>query len=255
MIIYKTPKEIEIMREGGKRLAFILKEVAKKVVPGVSTKDLNDFAYALMKEGGDTPSFLNYTPYGAKRPYPAALCVSVNEEIVHGIPNENPKILKDGDIVTIDAGLTHKGFITDHAITLPVGEIPKELKKLLSATQEALMNGIRHARVGGHVGDIGAAVQEVAEKYGFAVVEDLCGHGVGKKVHEDPYVPNTGKKGTGEKLEVGMVIAVEPMFSLGTSKPKVLRDGYTYVTRDGSLSAHFEHTIAFTEKGTEILTK
>lgn len=255
MITIKTKEEIEILREGGKRHAYILNEIAKSVFPGVSTLTLNNLADKLIKEGGDTPAFLNYKPYGAKRPYPASLCVSINDEIVHGIPNENPKILKEGDIVSLDLGLTHKGLITDMAITVPVGEVRKEIKELLEVTKKALFKGIKMARGNARTGDIGFAIQSFVDPYGFGLVRELSGHGVGYKVHEDPYVPNFGVKGKGEKLVPGMVIAIEPMVNLGTEKIVLDSDGYTYKTRDGKASAHFEHTVLIREGDAEILTQ
>jgi methionyl aminopeptidase len=198
---------------------------------------------------------LNYTPLGSKKPFPACVCVSVNDEIVHGIPNENPKIFKNGDIVTFDAGLIHKGLYVDHAITYPIGEISREAKKLLAVTREALMAGIKEVRIGNRIGDISSKIERHADKAGFAVVEGLAGHGVGYSIHEDPFVPNEGRKGKGELIEEGLVIAIEPMFSLGSSKIKLGKDGYTFLTADGSLSAQFEHTVAVTKDGPIILTK
>lgn len=255
MIRLKTKEDIDKLKIGGKKLANILQKVAKKVEPGVSTDFLNDLTNKLMIEEGGTPAFLNYTSAGSVRPYPASLCISINEEIVHGIPNENPKILRSGDIVTLDAGLTYDGMITDHAITIIVGEVDKQVIKLVNSTFEALMSGIKAAKPGGHVGDIGAAISEVAKRNNLTVIENLTGHGVGFEVHEDPYIPNFGEVGRGEKLLVGMVIAIEPMFGLGSPKIKLENDGYTYSTEDGSFSAQFEHTIAITEKGPVILTK
>lgn len=255
MITLKTKEEIDKLREGGKRLAKVVAETAKLIAPGVSTAELNDFAHKMIIEMGDKPSFLNYRPYGASRPFPAAMCISINEEIVHGIPNENPKILKEGDVVTLDAGLIHDGLFTDHAITYTVGKVDKEVQKLLDVTREALMAGIKMARAGNKVGDISATVAARAQKAGFSVVKGLAGHGVGYAVHEDPYVPNEGRAGEGELLEPGMVLAIEPMFSIGGANIKLLRDGYTYVTADGSLSAQFEHTVVITEGEPEILTK
>lgn len=255
MINIKTKEEIEIMREGGKRHAYILAEVAKKVVPGVSTQILEDYANKLIKEGGDTAAFLNYTPRGAKRPYPASLCVSVNNEIVHGIPNEDPLILAEGDVVSLDLGLVHQGLITDSAITVPVGKVSEENSKLLKHCEEALYLGIKAARGGAHVGDIGFAIESFIRPLGYGLSEGLSGHGVGYKVHEDPYVPNEGKKGRGELLKPGMVIAIEPMVTLGTDKIVLSKDGYTYKTADGSNAAHFEHTIAITDGDPIVLTK
>lgn len=259
MIRYKTEEEIEIMREGGKIHARILKEVAKKVKPGIKTGELNAYAEKLLDEAGCSASFLGYQPYDAKRPYPASLCVSINEEIVHGIPNEGKnglgKILFEGDIVSLDLGLTYKGFITDAAVTVPVGKIGKEAEILISATKEALERGIKAMRPKGHIGDIGDAIMQVAKRHGFGIIEGLSGHGVGYSVHEEPYVPNKAKRGDGPELREGLVIAIEPMFSLGSRDIKRLSDGYTFITRDKSLSAHFEHTVAVTKNGIEILTK
>jgi methionyl aminopeptidase len=255
MITIKNSDDITLLKEGGKRHAFILSQLAKMVDVGVGTFELNAKAMELLEEKGDKASFLNYTPEGARRPYPAALCVSLNNEIVHGIPNENKRILKDGDIVTLDLGLTHKGMITDSAITIGVGKLSPENKKLLEATKEALYAGIKAAKGGKHIGDIGYAVEQVAKRTGFAVAEGLAGHGVGYKVHEDPYVPNTGIKGVGEELEPGMVIAIEPMFCVGKGDIVLDKDGYTYKTKDGKNSAHFEHTILITKGDPIILTK
>ncbi|MFA6340925.1 MAG: type I methionyl aminopeptidase [Candidatus Paceibacterota bacterium] len=255
MVTIKTKEEIEILREGGKRLAFILEELAKAVKPGVGTQELNLLATKLATRDGDKPSILNYKPRGAKRPYPASVCVSLNDEIVHGIPNENPKILKEGDIVSFDMCLTHKGLITDSAITVPVGNASSKASKLISTTRDSLYAGIKAIKANGRIGDIGYAVERVAKANGFSVVEDLCGHGVGYSVHEDPYVPNYGEKGKGEKLKPGMVLAIEPMLTAGDKGVKLDKDGYTYRTKDGSLSAHFEHTVVITNRGAEILTK
>lgn len=251
-VIIKTKEEIEILREGGKRLASILAKVAKKVAPGVTTKELDEYAYKLIKEGGDEPAFLNYKPEGQNKPYPASLCTSVNNEVVHGIPSPN-KILKEGDIISIDLGIKHKGLFTDHAITVPVGKVPKASQKLLEITHEALLVGIEQAVGGNTVGDIGHAIEKfVGKKYG--IVKELSGHGVGKKIHEDPFIPNFGKPGKGEKLVPGMVIAIEPMLNIGRAAIMTLPDGYTIKTVDGSRSAHFEHTVLITEGGAEILT-
>jgi methionyl aminopeptidase len=254
MITIKKPEEIEILKEGGRRHAFILSEVAKIVRPGVSTLDLENLARKLIAEGGDTASFLNYTPKGARRAYPAALCVSINDEIVHGIPNENPKILESGDVVTLDLGLTHKKMITDSAITIGVGTLSKKDEQLMRDCNEALWRGIAEARGGNRVGDISHAIESYARKLGYGLAEGLAGHGVGYKVHEDPFVPNEGRKGTGDTLIPGMVIAIEPMLTLGTDETILLRDGYTFKTRDGSKSAHCEHTVVITEGGPIVVT-
>ncbi|MEK7585963.1 MAG: type I methionyl aminopeptidase [Patescibacteria group bacterium] len=251
-VIIKTKEEIEILREGGKRLASILAKVAEKVAPGISTQELDKYAYDLIVEGGDEPAFLNYKPEGQSRAYPASLCTSVNNEVVHGIPSKS-KILKEGDIISIDLGLKHMGLFTDHAVTVAVGKIDKKSQKLLNNTHEALLVGIEQAKGGNTVGDIGSAIEKfVNKKYG--IVRELSGHGVGKKIHEDPYVPNFGKAGKGQKLIPGMVIAIEPMLNIGKADIITLPDGYTIKTADGSRSAHFEHTVLITEGEAEIMT-
>ncbi len=252
MAKFKTKEEIELLRESGKRLAAVLQAVKAEIKPGVTTAYLDQVAERLIREGGDTPPFKNYTPHGARKPFPAALCVSVNDEIVHGIPGD--RVLNEGDIVSIDLGLTHKGMITDAALTVPVGKIPPPLAKLLEETERGLYEGIRVAKVGARIGDIGAAIEKVAHTHGYGIVRELGGHGVGHAVHEDPYVPNYGSKGTGPLLKSGMVLALEPMFMLGAEDISILPDGYTIITEDGSLSAHFEHTIVITESGPEIVT-
>ena len=251
----KTKEEIEIMREGGRRLAVVVQEVAKACVPGVVTDTLDELAFKLITEGGDKPSFLNYRPKGSKVGFPSTLCISINHEIVHGVPNVNPQEIREGDIVGIDCGLIHKGLFLDHAITIGVGEITKESKRLLNVTKEALQSGIKQARVGNKIGDIGFAIQKQAHDNDLGIVKGLSGHGVGHAVHEDPYVPNEGRKGTGEVIEEGLVIAIEPMFAIGGGEMKVANDGFTFVTKDGSIAAQFEHTVAVTEKGPEILTR
>lgn len=253
MIIIKTAEEIKTLREGGRRLATILNKVKDMVAPGVSTKDLDLYAERLVREGGDKPAFLNYKPDGAPTPFPASLCVSINDEVVHGIPKKN-KVLKEGDIVSLDLGLNHVGMFTDMAITVPVGKVSKKLEKLLFVAQEALRRGIQSAQPGFKVGDIGSAVESYVRPHKFGIVEVLAGHGVGRAIHEDPYIPNFGRAGTGEELRPGMVIAIEPMLNLGTKNVVLERDGYTFRTADGRPSAHFEHTILITDKGSEILT-
>ena len=251
-VIIKTKEQIEIIREGGKILAKILEKTAKKVKPGVSTYELDKYAYKLITDGGDESAFLNYKLDGAKRAYPASLCVSVNNEIVHGIPSKS-RILKEGDIVSLDLGLKHKGLFTDHAMTVPVGKISKKDQQLLKDTKKALEIGIWAARGGNTVGDIGHAIESfVNRKYG--IVKELAGHGVGVKIHEDPYVPNYGKAGKGQKLISGMIIAIEPMLNIGKGDIVSLSDGYTVKTADGTRSVHFEHTILITEGDAEILT-
>lgn len=253
-VILKTKEEVEILREGGRRLAEILAKVADSVSSGMSTKELDDLAMMLIEEYGDKPAFLNYTPEGVSYPYPTALCVSINDEIVHGIPNDEV-IIQEGDIVTVDLGLIHEGLYTDHAITVSVGGVKKEYSDLIYATKESLYRGIEAAKPGNYTGDIGYAIESYAKEKGYKVVRGLSGHGVGKKVHEDPYIPNYGRPGTGVLLEVGMVIAIEPMLAIGSEEIAVLDDEYTYVTYDGSMSAHFEHTVYIGEDGPEILTQ
>lgn len=253
MIIIKTESEIERLRKGGPILARIVKKVAAAVAPGVSTFTLETLTQALMKEEGVTPAFLGYTPDGADRPYPAALITSVNDEVVHGIPTN--RILKEGDIVSLDTGINFEGVFLDHAVTVPVGEINAKDKELLSVTEAALYEGIEAIKMpGATVGDIGHAIEASIPKK-FGIVRTLSGHGVGRAIHEDPYIPNYGKPGKGEKLKPGMVIAIEPMITRGSEDVVLLDDGYTLITEDHSRAAHFEHTVLITEKGAEILTK
>lgn len=254
MVTTKTKEEIEILREGGKILAEILNKLSTMIVPGVHTLELDEQARFFMKQKGAISAFLGYTPYGAKRPYPAALCVSINSEVVHGIPNENNRIINEGDIVSLDCGIIYKGLYTDSAVTVPCGEIDSKAKKLLSTTKEALAKGIDAARVGKKTGDIGEAIEKFVRGKGFGIAENLGGHGVGYSQHEDPFVPNFGKPNQGVSLKPGMVIAIEPMLNEGSAKVKLLSDGYTYKTVDGKRSAHFEHTILISKTGPEILT-
>lgn len=253
MSVIKDKKEIESITECGKRLASVLNTVEKSVKAGISTEDLNQIAIAEIKKLGDFPAFLGYTPEGIRTPYPAALCVSINEEVVHGIPDKK-RIIKEGDVVSIDLGLKHDGLFCDHAKTVVVGKASKEITALLKDTKKALDLGIAQARLGNTTGDIGSAVQSVSENGKYGLVKILSGHGVGKKIHDDPYVPNYGKSGQGTKLVEGMVIAIEPMFTLGSGHVRALGDEYTYVTKDKSISAHFEHTVMITASGPKILT-
>ena len=255
MITLKTKEDIAILREGGKRHAFIVRELAKMVKPGISTLDLELAAKKLIEEGGDKSAVLGYKPRGAKRPFPANICVSINVEVVHGIPTENERVLVEGDIVTIDVSLTHKGLITDMAVTVPVGKIDPEVGKLLNITEKALKEGIKAAKGGNKVSDISLAIQRIGVANRYGIVEELTGHGVGYNVHEDPYVPNyviPNRKS--ETLKPGMVLAIEPMFTLGSRAVTLDDDGYTIRTADGSMSAHFEHTVLITKSGAEILT-
>ena len=256
-IIIKTAEEIEKLREGGRRLDYVLLEVAKHVRPGISTLDLDVVAQAeIAKLGdGDTAAFLGYKPLGHRTAFPAAICISVNAEVVHGIPKATT-ILKEGYIVSLDLGLKHERLYTDHAITVPVGAVSKEKEKLMRVTEAAMYEGIAAIVPGARVGDIGYAVESYANKQGtYGTIRDLSGHGVGRAIHEDPYIPNYGRKGTGDKLLPGMVIAIEPMLTLGTEELIEGRDGYTLKTADNSVAAHFEHTVLVTETGYEILTQ
>jgi len=260
MIIIKTKEQIDIIREGCKNLATILYKVGEKVAPGISTKELDIYAEQLIRGMGDIPAFLNYRPEGAEYPFPASLCVSVNDEVVHGIPNKK-RILKEGDIVSLDLGVKHKGLFTDMAITIPVGAVSSINQKLMDTTEQALKAGVDAARSGGTVGDIGFAVEsfirskDKKNNMQYGIVEVLSGHGVGRAIHEDPYIPNFGKKGKGAKLIPGMVIAIEPMINLGAKNVTLETDGYTFRTADRKNSAHFENTILITDGEPEILTK
>jgi len=249
--LLKTNAEIEIMREAGRRLAGVLSVLRGEVYSGMSTNDIDQRAEALIRAGGDKPAFLGYQPNGADKPYPATICASVNEGVVHGLPSDRE--LMEGDVLKIDIGLIHKGFYSDMAITLGVGMISSEAKKLIQVTERAVHLGIEAARAGNTLGDIGFAIQTYVEQNGFGIVRALTGHGIGRALHEDPPVYNFGRKGGDERLVPGMVLAIEPMVTAGKYEVKQLRDD-SFVTKDGSLGAHFEHTIAITEKGTKILT-
>ncbi len=252
-IIIKTESEIDRLRRGGPILARILREVAKHAVSGVVTKSLDDLAVRLIAEANAKPAFLNYRPESADIPYPASLIVSINDEVVHGIPGK--RVLKEGDIVSLDLGINFEGVFLDHAVTVPIGEITAKDRELLSVTEAALYAGIEAIVMpGGTIGDIGHAIESAIPKK-FGIVRTLSGHGVGRAIHEDPYVPNYGKAGKGEKLKPGMVIAIEPMVTRGSEDVVLLDDGYTLVTDDHSRAAHFEHTVLITETGAEILTK
>lgn len=247
MIKIKTKEEIEIIKEGGKILASVIKELEKMAKPGVKTIDLDRAAEALILSCGAKPAFKGYLDF------PYSLCVSLNENVVHGFPSDY--VLKDGDILKLDLGVLYKGFNTDMAVTVPIGKISFEAKRLINVTKKALRLGIKKAKVGNTIGDIGNTIQRFVEDQKFGVIRDLCGHGIGKEVHEDPKVPNFGKRGEGEKLIEGMVICIEPMVSMGDYNIKKSSDGYGYATKDNSLAAHFEHTIAITNSGPKILTE
>jgi methionyl aminopeptidase len=248
MITIKTPQEIEKMRRSGGVVREVLEHVRQLVKPGATTMDLERAAEEKMTELGAVPAFKGY------RGYPCVLCTSVNQEVVHGIPSAE-RVLRDGDIVSIDTGVVMDGFYGDSAITVPVGEkVAPRTKKLLEVTKASLENGIRAVKIGATLGDVGYAVQEVVEADGFSVVREFVGHGIGTHLHEDPQVPNYGRRGQGLRLREGMVIAIEPMVNAGKAGVQVLSDGWTAVTQDGSLSAHFEHTVAVTAKGGLVLT-
>jgi methionyl aminopeptidase len=247
----KNEHDIAILRESGKRLSAVLKAVAAEVKPGVTTGYLNDFVYRMIIDMGDKPAFLNYKPFGAAYPYPGSICISVNDEVVHGIGGD--RVLVEGDIVGLDGGVTHKGMISDSAITVPVGKISEEDAELLRVTKAALMAGISAAVCGAYVNDISKAIEKsIPKKYG--VVKILSGHGVGYKVHEEPYVPNFDDGVKGPKLVPGLVLAIEPMVNHGTDDVYLADDGYTFITTDHKRSAHFEHTILITKGKPEILT-
>ncbi|NOY35938.1 MAG: type I methionyl aminopeptidase [bacterium] len=252
MITIKTEGEIKVLREGGKILASVLGETASRAKPGVSAAELDVLAEKLIKEAGGEPSFKDYGG-DSGNPFPGSLCFSVNDEVVHGIPSEG-KILKEGDIVGLDLGLKYKGLFTDMAITVPVGRVGEKEMKIIETAKKSLNAGIAAAKDGAFIGDIGFAVQKYAESRGFSVVKKLVGHGVGYSVHEEPEIPNYGKKGTGARLKAGMVLALEPMINEGGDDVVLEKDGWTWRTKDGSLSAHFEHTIAVTKKGAEVMT-
>ncbi|MEJ0053856.1 MAG: type I methionyl aminopeptidase [bacterium] len=253
-MIVRTPKQREDLVEGGRRIGEVLAKVARAVVPGITTEELDDLAEKLIRDLGDEPSFLGYQPEGARRPFPATLCVSINDEVVHGIPSPSRK-LKTGDIVSLDLGLTHHGLILDSAVTVPVGKVKPELLELIAATDAALEAGIAAARPGNRTGDISRAIGEAYKGTGFAIVRVLGGHGVGEHVHEEPFIANYGKGGDGVDIVPGMVLALEPIATLGKASVVLSQDGYTYRTKDGSAAAHSEHTILIEEKETVVLTR
>lgn len=254
MALIKTPQEIKILREGGRILARILALLAEAVRPGISTLELDTLARTAIEKAGAEAAFPGYQTHAEAPPFPAALCTSINEEIVHCIPKES-RILEEGQIIGLDLGIKYRGLFTDAAVTVAVGEASEEAQNLIAVTKQALREGIKEARPGKTIGDIAAAIEQTAKQAGFGVVRDLVGHGVGHAIHEPPNVPNYGRPGTLETLRVGMVLAIEPMFTAGTHLIKFLDDGWTVVTADGSLSAHFEHTVAVTEHGSLVLTE
>ena len=249
MIQLKSVREIDLMAQGGKILGETIARLRACVRPGMSTWDLDRTAEDFIRSHeGATPAFKGL--YG----FPGSICTSINDEIVHGIPSRK-RVLKDGDVISIDVGVGYKGFFTDSAVTVAVGAVDAKTAKLLAVTAEALEAGIAAARVGNHIGDIGAAVQDVVERAGFSVVRDLVGHGIGVEFHEEPQVPNYGKPKRREKLVPGLTLAIEPMVNAGGPATKTMPDRWTIVTADGSRSAHFEHTVAITEDGPRVLTR
>lgn len=243
----KKQEEIAKIRQACRVVAEVLEKIGREIRPGVTTEDLDSLAETMIRARGAEPVFLGY------RGYPNATCVSVNNEIVHGIPGK--RLLKEGDIVGFDVGARLDGYCGDAAITFPVGQVSAKAKKLMRAGKEALQAAIKQAREGNHLGDVSAAVEKVAVKNGFTVVRDLYGHGIGREMHEEPLIPNYGRPGEGPRLKAGMVFCIEPMLNVGGWRIKTLSDGWTVVTEDGSLSCHFEHAIAVTENDAEILTK
>jgi methionyl aminopeptidase len=247
-IMIKTAQEIEKMRISGKALRQVHNAIAPHVVPGASTMDLEEIAVKKIAELGAIAAFKGY--HG----FPAALCTSINEEVVHGMPNAK-RVLKEGDILSIDCGVIIDGFYSDAAVTYPIGQVSAQIRKLLDVTQASLEEAIQQCQVGGRLFDISSAVQQVCEAEGFGVVREFVGHGIGRAMHEDPQVPNFGERGKGPRLKAGMVLAIEPMINAGGPEVHVLKDGWTAVTNDGSYSAHFEHTIAITKDGPLVLTR
>lgn len=253
-MIIKDAKQIEILKESGKILAEVLNICASMVEPGISAWDLDIVAEKEIRKRGGIPSFKNYRANPTDSPYPSSLCVSVNNEIVHGIPKKT-KILKKGDIASLDLGVEYKRIFTDAAITVPVGEVDKKLLNLIEVTRQSLENAIKVIKPGNFVGNIGHAIESTAKYYGYQVVRELVGHGVGGGVHEDPEIPCFGIPGTGPMLRQGMVIAVEPMVNMGKWQIDFDRDGWTVKTKDGLPSAHFEHTLLITKNGCEVITQ
>jgi methionyl aminopeptidase len=246
VIVYKSSSEIEKMRVANQLVAQILEELAAMVAPGVTTLDLDAAAESKVRAAGAEPAFKGY------RGYPATLCASVNEQVVHGIPSKTP--LRSGDIVSLDMGVKLNGFYGDSAVTVPVGTVDAGVQKLLRVTREALDKGIAQVRVGGRLSDIGHAIQAHVEANGFTVVREFVGHGIGQLLHEEPQIANYGEPGRGPRLAEGMTLAIEPMVNMGKAAVRLLADGWTAVTKDGSLSAHFEHTVAITKNGPLVLT-
>ncbi len=254
MISIKTKEEIEVLKEGGKILAEVLKKISEFAKPGISTGFLNQKAREMILTRGALPSFEGYKSSFSNRPYPAAMCASLNNVVVHGLPSEKV-ILKEGDILKLDLGVKYKNFFTDAAITIGIGKMIDEKNKLINITKRALELAINAVKPGNHIGDIGYAIENYVEGEEISVVKTLVGHGVGYAVHEEPNIPNYGKRGEGPVLKSGMVLAIEPMVTLESGEVKLSEDGFGYETVDGSLSAHFEHTVAVTDNSCLVLTK
>ncbi len=248
MIILKTPQEIELIAQASRIVALTIAFLRERVKPGITTADLDRWAEEFIVREGGRPAFKGY------RGYPATLCTSVNEEVVHGIPSAR-KRLEEGDIIGIDVGAIVEGYHGDAAVTVPVGQISEAAARLIRVTEEALTAGLEQVKVGNRLSDVSHAIQTVAEREGYSVVTDFVGHGIGRNLHEDPQVPNFGKPGEGPRLKEGLVLAIEPMVNIGRSDVEVLDDRWTVVTRDRKLSAHFEHTIALTVEGPKVLTR
>jgi methionyl aminopeptidase len=246
MIICKTPREIEIMREAGKIVALTHQELEKHIRPGITTKELDEIAEAVIRKHGAIPSFKGYNGF------PGSICASVNEELVHGIPGD--RVLKEGDIISVDIGAQYNGYHADSAWTYPVGEIAEETKKLLEVTEKSLYIGLEEAKPGARLSNISHAIQTYVESHHFSIVREYVGHGIGQNLHEDPQIPHYGPPNKGPRLKPGMTLCIEPMVNAGSRYVKTLADNWTVVTVDGKMCAHFEHTIAITENGYEILT-
>ena len=246
-ITLKTPEEIEILRQAGKKLSLILKALSRSLKSGITTEQVDAIAEKLIASHGAQPAFKGY------RGFPGCICISVNQEVVHGIPGE--KVINEGDLVKLDVGIIYKNYYADTALTVGVGKINAQLQNLLDVTKESLYKGIAQARVNNHLSDISHAVQTYAESNNFSIVRDFVGHGIGRSLHEEPEIPNFGPPHCGPVLTAGMVLAIEPMVNVGTWQTKILNDGWTVVTIDGKPSAHFEHTVAITNSGPEILTE
>jgi methionyl aminopeptidase len=252
MITLKTPDEIEIMRAANVIVAEVLSELRRRVQPGVTTADLDRIAEDMTRQRGATPAFKGYAPAG--RVFPRSVCTSINDEVVHGIPSER-RVLREGDLIGLDFGVCYEGFYGDAAVTVAVGQADPEAERLMQVTEEALWAGIEQVRPGKRLGDVSAAIQERVERDGFSVVREFVGHGIGRRLHEEPQVPNFGKRDRGVRLREGMVLAIEPMVNAGAPDVRVKEDGWTAVTIDGRRSAHFEHSVAVTERGPYVLSQ